>query len=822
MMKMGEKEKDIQFPDGEVRNGYTRYAAEVLLPLLAELNGELIGVKAATTQDDIEYVHQSRVASRRIRAALPFFAGCFERKTVQNWIRSVRNITRSLGQARDLDVQIEFLTAFIDTHTARDALIPLFTSDPQDTVLIESELMNAASPSLPAFTSSIEPFSDNPVDSILESNNLPGKIHGWLRERKQISMQQHDHAPRVCLQALSHFEHPKTHNRPGLECLLLRLEQQRETIQPNVIDAVTAFDQSKTLQAVQKYLLNHLTKHQNTPYPNAIYADAESAILYQIQSLCWYAPAVPDARKKSMHHEMRIAAKRLRYTLEACNKLYDKNLSGSIKRVKGLQTLLGDLHDCDVWIDLIPSVLESEKKRTMDYFGNDAFFSVIRPGILFLLENRMKERERIHAEFVEYWEKLVNDDFFEVLKKQAQEPLLSHKLNSTDIDLLLNEEKQNCTSSKKEEILDTSPDDNSDNGEEYCQETQEEEIIQSDVSSLPSSPPSPPSQPSQPSQPHHLLYNDNSIIALIGDVHANLPALNAVLANAEERGVTTIFNTGDLVGYGPYPEEVIRVLRSRGVISIAGNYDRSLCSEWWMSKEQEGEASDMGWDTDSEESVIFQLKRDVSKWTYDALSPDSREYLAYLPEQIRKTVYNRKFLLVHGSPSSITEYITSETPKTRLLEIANSSNAHIIVSGHAHMPFVGEVNQVHFINTGSVGRSEDGDPRACYALLSCTSENKLVVEHIRVPYDINETISKMEQCKLPELYIRAIREGRSPDLLPDRDENKQTELPDSYENYDEGDPHFFKNQSEDVYGSFGVGNSYSSIYGKMKKRNNEF
>ena len=790
---MGEKEKNIQIPVGEVRDGYMRYAAEVLLPLLAELNGELIGVKTATIQDDIEYVHQSRVASRRIRAALPFFAGCFEQNTAKKWIRSVRDVTRSLGEARDLDVQIAFLTQFIEAHTARDAFIPLFTTDSQDEVFFESELMNADTPS-----HEIPASFDAPLlhDSGSQSPNLPDKIQGWLHERKRSSIQQCNHPSHACLQALSILEHPQAYNRPGLECLLLRLEQHREMIQPDVVDAVLAFEKSKTVVAMQKHLLTHLTIHQDTSYPDIIYKNAQSTILYIMQNLCWYSPAVFDTRKKSMHHEMRIVAKRLRYTLELCNKLYNNELSRSIKKIKGLQTLLGDLHDCDVWIDFIPLFFENEKGRAIDYFGNDAFISLIRPGLLFLLEDRTKEREQIHTEFVQYWNELLHEEFFTSLREHVQENETPSTTNVPDLfshekkDEEAPSEAQNISMQKDEEVQNVS-----DHGKRSLKKD-----VALDASSLPS------------------MHHDDGVVALIGDVHANLPALRAVLADAKERGATAVYNAGDLIGYGPYPEEVVDMLRSSGVISITGNYDRSLSTRWWMTQEHSSDRSDLDWDADPEDTTILQLKREVSKWTYDALSSDSREYLEHLPEQIRTTLYGRRLLLVHGSPSSITEYITLETPKTRLSEIANSSHADIIVSGHTHMPFVKEIDQVLFINTGSVGRSEGGDPRACYALISCEAENKLVVEHIRVSYDIDEMVSKMEQYEFPKLYIRAIREGRCPDLLPDTDEYQQKEADGSCGAQYQGSclqSNEFSNKQREKMDEFFEGrSSYNRIYGE--------
>jgi len=470
---MGEKEKNMQILVGEVKNGYTRYAAEILLPLLAELNGELTGVKTAAVQDDSAYVHHSQVASCRIRAALPFFAGCFEPKTVQSWIRSVRDVTRSLGKTRVLDVQIPFLIAFIETHTAHDALIPLFTTDSQDTIFFESELMNIDPPSHQMPASSPPPLFH---DSGSQCHTLPDTIQEWLRERKRASIHQHDRPSHVCLQALTLLEQPQTYNRPGLECLLLRLEQHRERMQLDVMDAISAFELSKTVETLQKYLLAHLTVYQNAPYPNIIYKHAKSTILYLIQNLCWYAPVVCDARKKSMHHEMCTVAKRLCYTLELYNKLYNNKLSASISKIKGLQTLLGDLHDCDVWIDFIPSFLEHEKKRTLEYFGNDAFISLIRPGILFLLENRIQERERIHTELVHYWNELLQEEFFVSLRESVQKNKVPSISSALDLFSHGKEEKKEETCAKAQDIMiqeDEGTQDGSDSSEQPLQKNQQ-------------------------------------------------------------------------------------------------------------------------------------------------------------------------------------------------------------------------------------------------------------------------------------------------------------------------------------------------------------
>jgi len=246
-------------------------------------------------------------------------------------------------------------------------------------------------------------------------------------------------------------------------------------------------------------------------------------------------------------------------------------------------------------------------------------------------------------------------------------------------------------------------------------------------------------------------------VALIGDVHANLPALEAVLVHAAKQRVEAIWNVGDFVGYGAFPDEVVTRLQhaSPNVLSIVGNYDLKA-----LQKDKLPKAPD---------------KRLAFQWTYDHLSPENRAYLRSLPQEIRLEVGGKRILLTHGSPASNDEHLTPETPEERLRELAQMAEADVILCGHSHQPFSRQAAGVWFVNSGSVGRPDDGDPRACYAILQITP-NLFRARHYRVAYDVERAAAAIRERGLPEAFAQMILQGRN------LDEVKPAEKPMSKKN----------------------------------------
>ncbi len=242
-------------------------------------------------------------------------------------------------------------------------------------------------------------------------------------------------------------------------------------------------------------------------------------------------------------------------------------------------------------------------------------------------------------------------------------------------------------------------------------------------------------------------------VALIGDVHANLPALEAVLEHARRRNVNAIWNVGDLVGYGAFPNQVIGWLRREGVVSIVGNYDLDVLtvknkSKRWRKKKQ------------LQKLLSFQ-------WTLDVLTTKNRKYLRSLPKERRLSVDNLDVLLTHASPASDQEHLTPDTPQERLLALASVAEADLVVCGHSHRPFVREAGGACFINTGSVGRPDDGDPRACYAILQTGpgSAQHPQVRHCRVVYDVGSAVAAIREQGLPEAFAQMMMQGYALDRV---------------------------------------------------------
>jgi putative phosphoesterase len=234
-------------------------------------------------------------------------------------------------------------------------------------------------------------------------------------------------------------------------------------------------------------------------------------------------------------------------------------------------------------------------------------------------------------------------------------------------------------------------------------------------------------------------------ITLIADIHGNLPALQAVLQHAQNYyAAKKILNLGDMIGYGPFPDEVVKAIRGIQFINILGNYDKKV-----LSKANRKE----GW-----QKIKSPDKRQLFAWTYHALSKSSRKYLRSLPESKKITLSGKTIMMTHGSPDSHTEHLLPDMPKARFSELAGIAGTDIVLSGHSHQAYSEDVDGTLFVNPGSVGRPDDGDPRASYAILTIEGD-EVSIEHFRVPYDIMASVRRMRQTGLPLVFTKILREG---------------------------------------------------------------
>ncbi len=251
-------------------------------------------------------------------------------------------------------------------------------------------------------------------------------------------------------------------------------------------------------------------------------------------------------------------------------------------------------------------------------------------------------------------------------------------------------------------------------------------------------------------------------IAVMSCIHGNMAALEAVLKDIEQEKCDTIYGLGDLVGYGPHPNEVIEIFRQLNIPTVQGCWDEDIveglnaceCSYPSLLAEKRG--------------------RIAHEWTNQQIKPENREYLAQLPHTLK--VDNLCF--VHGSPQSNHEYLLAETDAFTALERVLSADAEVLFCGHTHIPYIRtleagqlqiKVNHLdsqqssqfttplkRIINVGSVGEPRHGRPNATYAIYNTeTTEVKLK----EVPYNYQETCQAILKSGLPPIFAWRLANG---------------------------------------------------------------
>lgn len=250
--------------------------------------------------------------------------------------------------------------------------------------------------------------------------------------------------------------------------------------------------------------------------------------------------------------------------------------------------------------------------------------------------------------------------------------------------------------------------------------------------------------------------------ALISDIHANLHALDAVLADIDQRGdVDATYHLGDLVGYSAFPNEVVNLLRERAIAGIAGNYDSTVGTDY----------KHCGCKVETpQQEELAHLSYEFTRRT---VTPQTKSYLATLPFSLdlRPAGGHQRgprVVLVHGTPTLNTLYWTSDRSDEFCLTMAKSvdlKSGDLIAFGHTHKPWHREVSGIHFINTGSVGRPKDGDPRAGYVLIDFAGALPRV-EFVRVAYDVEGAVAGVRAAGLPEDFVEFLKTGGGPVAVP--------------------------------------------------------
>jgi len=243
--------------------------------------------------------------------------------------------------------------------------------------------------------------------------------------------------------------------------------------------------------------------------------------------------------------------------------------------------------------------------------------------------------------------------------------------------------------------------------------------------------------------------------ALISDIHANLPALEAVLADIGSRpGVDAVFHLGDLVGYAPWSDDTVALIDSRGIAGVSGNYDSTVAFAYKHCG------------CKYEDPVQEALSHVSFAWTCAHTSEHAKRRLATLPfslsvRPLGSHAAGPKLVLVHGTPTLNTVYWhegRTDDFCRQMARIAGLEAGDVIAFGHTHLPWHRVVDGIHFVNAGSVGRPKDGDPRSGYATVAVSPDGVQIAFH-RVAYDVERAATGILASGLPAEFAEYLRSG---------------------------------------------------------------
>lgn len=263
--------------------------------------------------------------------------------------------------------------------------------------------------------------------------------------------------------------------------------------------------------------------------------------------------------------------------------------------------------------------------------------------------------------------------------------------------------------------------------------------------------------------------------AVMTNLHANVAALQAILGDVEanQSGVERVVSVGDAVGLGPFPNEVIDVLREREIESVRGNYDDAVAFDR------------LGSGVDFPSMAEEQADNLAVAWTRAQLRPENLQYLRELPrtlqlmripaglgvkrdvEDQRTAEYRRTFfvrallgglarapkdparrvMVMHGSPRALNENIRPDTARSILANIAREAEGDVLVTGHAGVPFAAPYEQLTFVGSPSVGRPATSRGIAEYAIVNIAE--RVDIERVDVPYDASRYLDAIDRSGLP-------------------------------------------------------------------------
>jgi putative phosphoesterase len=220
-------------------------------------------------------------------------------------------------------------------------------------------------------------------------------------------------------------------------------------------------------------------------------------------------------------------------------------------------------------------------------------------------------------------------------------------------------------------------------------------------------------------------------IAVLSDVHGNLLALDACLADlASQGGAEAIAIAGDLCLDGPKPKKVLQRLEEIGAQCISGNKDRYLFDETIVEK-------------------LTPVENAQIAWTRRELGERWLGWLRELPVALRIGENDNQLLIVHANPKNVEEHLWPDADEAILQRLVGDERATAIAFGHVHLPYVRLWRGRLLVNVASAGLPKDGDPRACYAIFT-ERDGGWQVKHRRVPFDVKKVATQLSDSGIPD------------------------------------------------------------------------
>lgn len=235
-------------------------------------------------------------------------------------------------------------------------------------------------------------------------------------------------------------------------------------------------------------------------------------------------------------------------------------------------------------------------------------------------------------------------------------------------------------------------------------------------------------------------------IALLGDIHGNIAALNAAYGAAMKENPDKVYHLGDLGGYAPFVNEVVDFLMERGIEGVQGNYDEAVAND----KEHCG--------CRYEDPLQAEMSQMSFEWTKKHVSRKSKDYMMSLPFDISFSSNGFMGRIFHATPFKNNLYWYEERDDRFFLDMAHRAGADVMVYGHTHIPYRKDIGGRIFINVGSVGRPKDGDARPCLTVVEILSSG-VISSRIRVPYDVDKTAQSILESGLPAYFAERLKKA---------------------------------------------------------------